>query len=209
MRLDFVTAIGVAAAVATQAGAAVTITQTAAPAPTYATLLNFDQPGQATGVLPANYWQPGYGITDLNAGDGVPYVDNLNTALGYPWLPSNNSFYGNFGVFMTFDNPVDSLSFQAWDPSGPASPFGGGMVIYAMNNGDVVFADAFTPAWAGVGNEWYDIVATGGMEFDEVRVLGNGFNPTTIMDNISWNTVPTPGAVALFGIAGAFIRRRR
>ena len=209
MRLELVTAIGVAAAVATQANAAYTLTQTAAPAPTYSTTLNFDEPGQATGVLPANYWQPGFGVTDLNAGDSVPFVDNLNSLFGYPWLPNNNSFYGNFGVFVTLDSPVDAFSVQAWDPSGAPSPFGGGMGIFVFNNGVEVANGFYTPAWAGVGSSWFNIVATGGMEFDEVRILGFGFGPTTIVDNLSWNTVPTPGALALFGLAGVFARRRR
>jgi uncharacterized protein (TIGR03382 family) len=209
MRFEIMTAIGVAAALASQASAAYTVTQQAAPAPTYSTLLDFDQPGQATGVLPANYWQPGYGVSDLNAGDSVPLVDNLNALFGFPWLPNNNSFYGNFGVFLTLDAPVDALSLQAWDPSGPASPFGGGMGIFVFNDGNEVGSGFFTPSWAGAGDSWFDIVATGGMEFDEVRILGFGFGPTTIVDNISWNTVPTPGAVALFGVAGAFVRRRR
>ena len=199
--------IALAAGLSTSAMATYTVTQTNAPAPTYSTTLNFDEPGTPTGTVPTNTWA-GIGLAEMQAGDSNPVVDDFSAF--NPWINDGNAFFGNFGVFMTFSTDLTELSGQFWDPSGPPSPFGGGMGIFIFNDG-VEVANAFvTPAWGGIGDSWIDITTSGGMVFDEVRVLGFGFSPTTYADNLSWNAIPSPGAAALFGFAGlASIRRRR
>ena len=190
--------------------ATVTITQ-GTSAPAYSTTLNFDEAGGPTGSVPTSSWQ-GIGITALDAGDGAPQVDDWATLSGQPWLGDGNSFFGNFGVFLTFDSDLAALSVQAWDPSGPPSPFGGGLGVFVFNDGVEVASSVSEPAWGGVGDEWFNIVASGGMLFDEVRILGFGFDPTTYVDNLSWNTaVPVPGALVLFasGLAGLGFAKRR
>jgi hypothetical protein len=166
-----------ASGIASAASADVVISQ-GDSAPTYATTLNFDEPGQATGPVPSTYWQADYGIV-IDSGDGNPVVDAWGGIFG-PWLGDGNSFFGNFGVFITFDNDVTAFSAQVWDPSGPPSPIGGGLIV-----GD------------------------GGTAFDEVRFVGLGFDPSTFTDNLSWTPVPAPGAIALLGLAGLAGRRRR
>lgn len=190
-------------------------------APTaYATTLNFDEVGGPTGVVDPASWA-GIGLADMQAGDGVPQVGDFQTLFAAPWIGSGNSFYGNFGVFMTFSVDLTALSVQVWDPSGPPSFLGGGLNVILFNDGAQVwdvnaqngggpFDPIATPAWGGVGDATFDITTTDGMVFDEVRILGYGFGPTTFVDNISWQAVPAPGAVALFGAAGlASVRRRR
>lgn len=197
------------AACGSTAGAAASITVTqGSSAPTYGTTLNFDEVGGPTGVVGTDAWA-GIGLTELQAGDGVPFVSDATALPGFGWLGTGNSFLGNFGIFMTFDSDLTNFSGQIWDPSGPPSPFGGGLVIFLFNDGVEVFGDAYTPAWGGIGDTWFDISATGGMVFDEIRILGFGFNPTTYGDNFSWNAVPTPGSVALLGSAGLLAARRR
>ncbi len=198
----------VAAASGASALASITVTQ-GVSAPQYTgTTLNFDEPGTPTGVVPATTWQASHGVT-IQAGDSVPVVGDFAPGAGWP-LGTANSYFGNFGVFMTFEQDLTEISFQAWDPSGPPSPFGGGLVVFVFNDGVEVAAAPFTPAWGGVGNSWYNITTADGMVFDDVRVLGFGFGPTTYVDNLSWNAVPTPGALAILGVAGgAFLRRRR
>lgn len=200
--------------------AGVTITQTAAPAPTYGTTLTFDEPGTPTGSLPTingyqtDAFQADYGLL-IGAGDSNPYVGDFTTAPGYSWLGTGNSFYGNYGVFMTFDTPVSEFSCQFWDPSGPPSFFGGGAVMFlytpdAVDDNDYIAAFSFEPAWGGIGDEWLNMVTDSGTVIDDIRILGYGFNPTSYMDNASWNTVPAPGAATLLGVAGLVgIRRRR
>lgn len=187
--------------------AAIDITQ-GSSAPTYSMTLDFDEPGGPTGIVSTDAWQS-IGISELQAGDSVPIVDDFTP----PWLGDGNSFFGNFGVFLTFDSDVSAFSLQAWDPSGSPSPFGGGMGIFVLDDGVEVAAMAFTPAWGGSGDEWFDIVASGGMVFDEVRILGFGFGPTTYVDNLSWNVtpVPVPGALILLasGLAGLGLSKRR
>ena len=71
--------------------------------------------------------------------------------------------------------------------------------MYLFNDGvqvaDITMGDPFgvstTPAWGGIGDTWFDITGTDGDVFDEIRVLGFGFSPTTFMDDITWNPVVT------------------
>lgn len=179
-------------------------------APTYSSTLNFDEVGGPTGVgLASDSWTS-YGIADLTSGDSIQVVADATTTPGYGWLGTGNSFTGNFGVFITFADDVDAMSIQVWDPSGPPSFFGGGLGIFVFSDG-VDVSDFFDiePAWGGIGDEWFNIVADGGMTFDEVRILGYGFTPTTYVDNLSWNTVPAPSSFALLGLGAVVSRRRR
>ena len=201
-RITSILAAGATLGLVSAAMADITITQ-GDSAPTYGTLLTFDEPGQATGIVPADFWQADFGVT-IAGGDGQSIVDDFDE----PWIGDGNAFFGNFGIFMTFDNDLTAFSGQIWDPSGPPSPFGGGLAVFVFNDGEQVADFSTEPAWAGAGQEWFDIVATDGMVFDEIRILGFGFDPRTYGDNFSWNVVPGPGALAFLGL-GAFARRRR
>jgi MYXO-CTERM domain-containing protein len=201
-------AAAIAAAITVPAFADYTITQ-GTTAPTYGTTLNFDEPGGPTGFVSTDAWLVSHGITELQAGDGVPQVDDWATITGQPWIGSGNSFFGNFGVFLTFENDVTEMSFEAWDPSGPPGPFGGGMGIFLFNDGVEVGSAFVEPARAGIGDQAFDVTTSGGDVFDEIRILGFGFTPTTYIDNMSWNPVPAPGALALLGVVGLVGGRRR
>lgn len=191
--------------------ASVTITQ-GSSAPSYTTTLDFDEAGGPTGTVSSDAWQS-IGIAELLAGDGNGNVNDWATVLGEPWLGDGNSLLGNFGVFLTFANDVTEMSLQAWDPSGAPTPFGGGFGVFAFNDGVEVANFVGEPAYGGVGDEWYNIIASGGMVFDEVRLLGFGFAPETFVDNLSWNVapVPVPGALILLasGLAGLGFSKRR
>ena len=45
--------------------------------------------------------------------------------------------------------------------------------------------------------------------FDEVRILGFGFTPTTYVDNLSWTKVPSPASAAILGCGALMAGRRR
>jgi hypothetical protein len=201
-------AAALATLVGSSASAAVSVTQQAAPAPTYATVLNFDEPGGPTGAnVPNNSWAGApWNIPDFSSGDIVAnFVGDNSVSTGQ----GTNSYAGPFGVFITFANDMTEMSFQGWDPSGPPSPFGGGAAVAALNDGVEVGTWFGTPAFGGNGNSWFHITTTAGSTFDEVRFLGFGFSPTSIVDNLSWNVVPEPGSFALLGVAGLAVLRRR
>lgn len=169
-------------------------------APTYTDrLLNFDEPGGPTGVVSTDSWLASHGIREMQAGDGVPQVGDFDPIFGggAGWLGDGNSFYGNFGVFMSFDEDVSALSLQIWDPSGPPSPFGGGLNVILFNDGVEVWdlfvqtGDIAEPAWGGIGDEWFDLAASDGDVFDEVRILGFGFTTTSPG---TWRPRPLPAA---------------
>lgn len=207
MNITMTTAISTIALAAGTSMATITISQ-AASGTTYGTTLNFDEPGGPTGPGIAQDAWAGIGLANMAAGDGNNFVGD-NAALSGPWIGTGNSFFGNFGVFMTFDSDLTNFSGQVWDPSGPPSPFGGGVGIFVFNDGNQV-ADLFIePSWGGFGDEWIDISTADGMVFDEVRILGFGFDPFTYVDNLSWNAVPTPSSVALLGFGGLIGSRRR
>lgn len=203
--------IGASAAAIVASGAMASYTTTlGTSAPTYSTTLNFDEPGGPTGTgLAVDAFQADYGVI-IESGDLQQNVVDATTQPGQSWLGSGYSFTGAYGVFLTFDEDLTDFSTRVWDPSGTPSPFGGGAAAFIFDDGVEVGFFAFTPSWGGVGDEWLNISATGGMVFDEVRILGFGFFPTTFVDDMSWNVVPAPGAAALFGLAGlAGVRRRR
>lgn len=210
----FGTALALAVAlISAPAWASITITQTFDPAPTYSNTLNFDEVGGPTGNV-ANNAFASIGISNFDSGEGTTSVGDNSAA--YPWLPAanNNTAQFPFGMILQFDQDLTELSFQGWDNGGPASPFGGGAVIYLLLDGDEnnpVAAEAFTPAWDGFGNSWYNITTSGGMVFDEIRFFGNSFIPESIADNISWNSVPEPSSLLLLTMTGVgvLIRRRR
>lgn len=199
--------LALSAAMAGSAAGAVSITL-GGSAPAYGDrLLNFDEPGTPTGVVSKNTWLASHDIV-INAGDEVPVVNPLQPVYG-PWAGTGNSFFGNFGIFMEFTLDATAFSMQVWDPSGTPGPFGGGMGVFAFRGGTEVSSGFFTPAWGGVGNTWLNVVAGPGETFDEVRILGFGFGPTTIGDDLSWNVVPSPAGASLLGLAGLVGGRRR
>ncbi len=207
MNIATTSAIGIIALAAGSSLGAITVSQ-GSSAITYSTTLNFDELGGPTGAVSTDAWAA-LGVTELQSGDGAPSVGD-NSGAG-PWIGTSNSFFGNFGIFMTFDSDLTNFSAQIWDPSGPGSFFGGGMIGVAFNDGVEVgsfFSDA-GPAWGGLGDEWWDFTATDGDVFDEIRILGFGFSPTTYGDNMSWNAVPTPSSIAILGFAGVATSRRR
>jgi len=212
MNTHIVTLCGASAcllACATTASAAITITQQSAAAPTYSNALTFDEPGTPTGLVGHDYWQSSHGFTVT---DGVnPNATVVNDFTGsQPWIGTGNSMEGNFGIFMTFDNDVSAMSFQAWDPSGEPDFFGNGLTVVVTDAADNTLAfEQFTGAWGGVGDTWINITTTDGDSFAKASIFNNSFAPLTYIDNFSFNNVPTPGALALLGLAGVTSRRRR
>jgi len=191
------------------ANADVTVTQ-GASGTTYGTTLNFDEAGGPVGNGLADNLFAGIGLSSLASGDGNQRIGNFDAETGgWGMAGDTNSFTGFFGVFMTFDSDLTAFSGQVWDPSGPPSPMGGGGIVVAFDNGAEVANFSFGPAWGGFGDSWIDISTSGGMVFDEVRIVTFGFNPTTYVDNLSWNAVPSPSGVALLGLGGLFGARRR
>ena len=207
MRAKSFSIIAMALAAGT-ASAQVTITQTNAAAPTYATTLNFDEAGGPTGNLVGNEFA-GIGISNIMGGGGPGNVDDWDTIMGGWGLGSGNSIYGSFGVFIEFSSDLSEFSTQYWDTSGPASPFGGGMAMYAFNDGAEVGSVFTSPAYGGLGDSWFNITTAGGAVFDEVRILGWGFPADGFADNLSWNAVPSPASAGLLGLGGLVAMRRR
>jgi len=191
---------GVCAAFAGTATAGIVVTQQAAPAPTYSSVIDFDAVGP--GLVPGNTWAASglQSFTD-GANPGVP-VGNYGGF--FPWLPNGHVADGfAFGLFMTFEPNATEVSFQLWSDAGPPGFFGG-LYIYANDQ----LAGEFNPAWGGIGNTWFNITTTAGSTIDTLVFVTGGFAQKQLfIDNLSFN-VPAPGALALLAV-GALARRRR
>ena len=201
-------ALGAVALMSTPALGGYSITQ-GPGAPTYTDFsLNFDEAGGPTGNVLPDGWLATHGITLDSGVGGGGFVTDWDPILGWN-LGDGNAWAGGFGAFMTFDQDLTAMSVQVWDPSGPWSPFGGGLAIYLFNDGMEVATASFDASWGGVGDTWHDMVADGGDVFDEVRILGWGMTPETYMDNLTWNVIPGPGALAFLALGALASRRRR
>ncbi|MCL4221253.1 MAG: hypothetical protein KJZ65_07775 [Phycisphaerales bacterium] len=71
-------------------GGGFTITQTGAPAPTYATTLNFDEVGGPVGVIAPDSFA-GLGLASLQSGEGRTIVGDNDMFAGWG-LGQGNSF---------------------------------------------------------------------------------------------------------------------
>lgn len=196
-------------AVAGSASASFVISQQAAPAPTYSNLITFDEPGTPTGVVPNSTWSDlGITITDGVNPNAVVIGDVSGT---FPWINTGNVAEGSFGIQLSWESAVTELSFQAWDPSGPPTPFGGGVFVVLLDENDnELDGGAFTGAWGGLGNTWFNITTSGASSFRKAVIFNNSFgNSTSWVDNISWNAIPSPGALALLALGALGGGRRR
>jgi hypothetical protein len=204
--------VGVAALMAlasATAAAGVTVTFGSTAAPTYATTLNFDEPGTPTGIVATTYWQSSHGIV-LGAGVGDGAVGNFESVVDFEWLGDENVFEAPFGAFMNFDAPVTAFSAQVWDNAGPPDFISGGMVIFIASGGQELYFDIVTPTFSDFGPTWINIVADAGESFDDIRFVGQAFGAAfTYVDNMSWNAVPAPSSLALLAMGGLAARRRR
>jgi hypothetical protein len=145
-----------------------------------------------------------------------PEFGSANNVLtfGSSYVVGNNLSLGAIStVTMVLDEVADSASLQmGYYENGP---WGG--IVYHLDAylGDgLVASDSFTISdLGGRDNIAFATLSVGGTQFDSLRLyatFGNDFSgPRIIMDNLTINTVPTPGAMALLGLAGLAGRRRR
>lgn len=200
---------GLVSVLCVPAMASVTVTQ-GTSAPTYSTQLTFDEPGGPLGDVADTSWDA-MGISQLTGGAGLQRVEAFNTNPGFGWCGTGNAAYLPWGAFISFSGDVTGFSTRYWDSSGPADIMSGGAIVVALKDGAEVGSLFLTdPAYGGVGDEWINIVASGGSSFDEVRLVGFGFFPEAYLDNLSWDAVPAPsaGTLALVGALAAGRRRR-
>lgn len=145
-----------------------------------------------------------------------PEFGSANNVLtfGSSYVVGNNLSLGAIStVTMVLDEVADSASLEmGYYENGP---WGG--IVYHLDAylGDgLVASDSFSISdLGGRDNIAFATLSVGGTQFDSLRLyatFGNDFSgPRIILDNLTINTVPTPGALALLGLAGLASRRRR
>jgi len=145
---------------------------------------------------------PDFGSPDNVLTFGTSYVVGDNLSLG-----------ALSTVTMQLDEVADAASLEiGFFENGPW----GGIVYHldAFMGGSVVASDSFTISdLGGRDNIAFSTLSVGGAEFDSLRLyatFGDDFSgPRAIIDNLTINTVPAPGALAILGLGGLVARRRR
>lgn len=179
------------------------------------------------GVFPdGGTFEPGGGIEGL--GDTImvenaavfyndfPGWGSPNNVLtfGSSYVPGPNLSLGALStVTMLLDSVSDFASVElGYYENGP---WGG--ISYHLDaslGGSVVASDSFVISdLGGRDNAAVAMLSVGGAEFDTLRLYamyGDEFSgPRAILDNLTINAVPAPGALALLGLGGLVARRRR
>lgn len=152
-------------------------------------------------ILAENYWNPDH--------DDVLDIPDDEAGMPAGWITFD------------FDTAITSFGFDMVDVEGvPAEDTWIDFYLGEVFVGSVGYSDLVTP-----GHDWYDptidfgdntinrvspILASdfgqGPGAFDRVSFhLGGSMG----LDNITFSTVPSPGALALLGLAGLVTRRRR
>lgn len=191
--------------------------------------VTYSQVNNVNGVFPSgDPFEAGGGVEGL--GDTI-IVENATVLYNdFPeWGSANNvlTFGGAYvvgdnlslgalsTVTMTLDQVADFASFEmAYYELGPWS--GIQFNFEAMMGGSVVASDSFTIAGTDPGERDRIAFATmtvSGAEFDSMRIyatFGADYSgPRFIMDDLTINYVPAPGSLALLGLSGLLVRRRR
>ncbi len=146
-----------------------------------------------------------------------PTWGSANNALtfGTSFIPGDNLSIGALStVTMTLDSVSDFASVDmAFFENGPW----GGIVYHmdAMMGGQVVGTDSFTISdFGGRDNIAFDSLSVDGVEFDSLRIYGTfgteNSGGRVLLDNLTLNSVPAPGSMAMImGTMGMMARRRR
>lgn len=135
---------------------------------------------------------------------------------GTSFIPGDNLSIGALStVTMTLDAEADSASLEmTYYENGPW----GGIVYHldAFSGGSLVASDSFTISdLGGRDNIAFATLSVDGATFDSLELYatfnGQYTGPRGMIDNLTINTVPTPGGLAVLAACGlgCGIRRRR
>ncbi len=133
---------------------------------------------------------------------------------GKMYVPGDNLSLGALStVTMVLDEPADFASIEiGYYENGPW----GGISYHfdAILDGQVVASDSFVISdLGGRDNVAFNLLQVEGAVFDTLHLyarFGDHYSgPRGILDNLTINTIPAPGAFALLGLGGAFAARRR
>lgn len=171
--------------------------------------LDFEDPETDTAITAPNPYHgttwtnnSGFG-SDLGIGDidwyNSTYGASLATLSGdqFGW---SNSGLDNIGVDLGGVFSADSLFLTPWFGFGPTS-----MQVDMYLNGGLVASVTNIPM---VANQWTP-VDLGDNIIDEIVFRNFGNSQWYLIENVTLNAVPSPGAMALLVLAGLAARRRR
>jgi hypothetical protein len=161
--------------------------------------VSFSNTGRSgpSGITPGQNWATNTSLRITNTdigGLGGPQTGNLLHSFN-GWLSEDGDPY----IVVSFANPIDSISVKFL---GVATLNRSGFIAYdASNNPIATSATATggisTVSMSGVGN------------ISSIIITPGDFNDWVGVDDITFNTVPTPAAAGLLGLATVAAGRRR
>jgi hypothetical protein len=176
--------------------------------------INFEDAPINVNMDPFTFYQASDGIF-FTSGGGALAASNFDDTEGIDGgqSPGGIQLGGGFGITFHFDNDVQELSWQGWAP-GTSSPPLGGINVLVFNDGNLVASYQGISPFGGVGDEWFNVLATQGDSFDEITFFNGAFNSFfAYVDNISYNNtaIPEPTTLGLMAMVGAIavFRRKR
>lgn len=169
-------------------------------------LLDFEEPDttsiqQVTQGYAGITWSEIFGGPDLSVMDEAYYHATYGASLDFfgdqvGW----NRFGGdNFSMTLPEAMFLKSGNWTPWLGFGPSS-----LEIELYLDGDLVGLEGVTMV-----EEQWTFVDFGGVLVDHVVVRNFGDSQWWLMDELVFNKIPAPGALALLGVAGLVARRRR
>lgn len=149
----------------------------------------------------------------------VPNDSPAGANAGLMFLTDEDSGpYLGLDYFIEFDRPVSSLSLDLYDyrvDGGPAPGDTATLTVYSDLFTTAVGSDVFVipiPNPVNGNVEFLSVVAGVGESFRSASLIFDGPDVGTGIDNVSFTTIPAPGALALgsigIGVVG-WLRRRR
>ncbi len=148
-------------------------------------------------------WATNTGMTITSTDTGIGYDPSLGQILhayNADWLTED----GDPSFLMTFSTPIDSISMDVIGDTGGLDGFQTVLVGFDIT-GTVQTGFAEASGIGGIEN----IGASFSADTYFVAVAHGEFFDWVGIDNIKFNTVPTPGAMAVLGLGGLVAGRRR
>lgn len=157
--------------------------------------------GPVTGTAVATYLA-GFGITmsGINGDPSIQQVATWENTSSSPNVFTSNGNYPSGSVTLNFVQPVDSVSFVRVGLSGPGGQgYMGAWSATAYSGASIVGSVSEPGYWAGEPSLLWKTFDLAGSEITSIKFDSTAIGTYLQIDDLTFNPVPIPGALVLFG----------